>query len=96
MKVKALLEEYDLELTDVRWYLSAQLADRLLGYKDHRDDLIRYIWSGELESELYNMEERFIADLQDEIDRNLRDEAHLRALMTEIETYKTKRYQQEK
>ena len=52
-----MLEEYNLELDDVRWYCAALLAERLLSYKDNKKDLIRFIWSGELEGELYNMEE---------------------------------------
>lgn len=90
-----MLEEYNLELDDVRWYCAALLAERLLSYKDNKKDLIRFIWSGELEGELYNMEEQFVHDLQDEMERNLQDEPHIRAYLNEIDAAKDKRFREE-
>ena len=34
MNIKKLLAEFELEIDDVRWYLSNNLADRLLTYVD--------------------------------------------------------------
>jgi hypothetical protein len=90
-----MLEEYNLELDDVRWYCAALLAERLLSYKDKKKDLIRFIWSGELEGELYNMEEQFVEDLQDEMERNLQDEPHIRAYLNEIGAARDKRFREE-
>lgn len=92
MSVWKMLEEYNLELDDVRWYCASLLAERLLNFKNKKKELIRFIWSGELDGELYNMEERFVQSLQDELDRNLQDEPHIRAYLGEIEAAKAKRF----
>ncbi len=92
MTIQSLLREYDLELEDVRWYLCSLLVDRFFTYKDNKRELIRFVWSGELESELYNMEERFLAKRQEDYDRNIEDEAHIRSLLAEIAGAKRKRY----
>lgn len=92
MTIQSLLQEYDLELEDVRWYLCSVLVDRFFTYKENKQELIRFIWSGELESELYNMEERFLAKLREDYDRNIEDEAHIRSLLAEIDGVKRKRY----
>ena len=84
MNVKALMGEYAIELTDVRWYLSVKTAERLLTYNEDVRGLTQLLWSGRLESELYNMEESFIDDLQERIDRSLVDEARVRELLSEI------------
>ncbi len=91
MTVKELLDEFELEIDDVRWYMSTYMAHRLLSYQHEPDMLIRYIWSGELEGDFYNMEERLIADLQDQLDRDVTDEVRLRDLMQEMNYLRTKR-----
>lgn len=89
--VKELMQEYNFEIDDIRWYLSSVFTERLLTYKDNRTDLTRFIWSGALEKELYNMEEVFLADLDDQFNRGLLDEAHLRDVFSEIDASKEKR-----
>ena len=79
MTVRRLLDEYDLSIDDIRWYLSCEVTDSLLIHKDTPDDLTRVVWSGELEARLYDMEERFLASLQDELDRGLTDEPAVRS-----------------
>ena len=74
MSLDALLEEHDLVLDDIRWYLASRLTESLLSQAEHPDEIVRRIWSGSLEAELYNMEERFLEDLADEIERGLVDE----------------------
>ena len=86
------MEEYDLTLDDVRWYLASRLAASLLGQgKEEPDQLTRRIWSGALEGELYAMEERFLASLQEELDRRLTDEAAVRDQLERVRTLKIRR-----
>jgi hypothetical protein len=83
VKIAELLGELDLEIDDIRWYLALGQADRLLQYRQQRRELARLIWSGKLEAELYEMEERFLQELQGKLDRGTRDEAQVRALLRE-------------
>ena len=92
MLVSELLEEYGLEIDDIRWFLSNRKAGELLELKEKPVELAKFIWSKGLEDSLYNMEERFIEDLQDEYDRKLVDEPYLRELCLEALSLKRKRY----
>lgn len=78
MSVTRIQNEYDLSLDDIRWYLATLITESLLSQRESPQDITRRIWSGELESELYDMEERFLRDLQDELDRGLVDERNVR------------------
>ncbi len=78
MSVEGIRDEYDLSLDDVRWYLSSTITDSLLSQRDRPEEIVRRIWSGSLEGELYDMEERFLRTLQDELDRGLIDESTIR------------------
>ena len=78
MSVEGIRDEYDLSLDDVRWYLSSTITDSLLSQRDRPEEIVRRIWSGSLEGELYDMEERFLRTLQDELDRGLIDESSVR------------------
>jgi len=89
-----LMQEFDLEIDDIRWYLAAIQADRLLSYRENKRELVRLIWSGSLEGELYDMEERFLAELQNRLDRGSRDEVQVRSLLREIVASREKRYTQ--
>ena len=84
MNIKKLLAEFELEIDDVRWYLSNNLADRLLTYVDRRKDLVTLIWSGKLEADFYRMDERFLEELQEKIDIKMMDEAGVRKIFSEI------------
>jgi hypothetical protein len=88
MSVYDLLKEYDLSLDDVRWYLSHITAHRFLSYREEPEELCEMIWSGKVESELYNMEERFLQEKQEELERGLTDEEHLREIYSEIDALK--------
>lgn len=88
MNIKSIFAEYDLELDDVRWYLAKMQAFRLLEYRDHPDELCRLIWSGKLEADLYNMEERYSSELQEKLDARQADESEIRKIMGEIEAAK--------
>jgi hypothetical protein len=89
--VQSLFKEYSIELDDIRWYLSRQSAMRLLEYRDKLDDLSRLIWSGRLEADLYAMEERFVDELQEKLDKRRSDESEIRKLIAEIEAARTLR-----
>jgi hypothetical protein len=78
MSIASIREEYDLSLDDIRWYLSSAIADSILSQRERPEDIVRRIWSGSLEGELYDMEERFLLALQDELDRGLIDESTVR------------------
>ena len=84
MKIDELLDEHDLGIDDVRWYLAREQADRLLSYKDHPQELAHLLWSGELEADLYEMEERFLAELQEKLERGRADESQVHQIVREI------------
>ena len=89
MTIKAFLLEYDLDIDDVRWYLAKMQAQRLLEYRDEMVGLARLIWSGKLEAELYQMEERFLSELQEKLDIKQADESEIRNIFSEISAKKT-------
>ncbi len=91
MDVKRLIKEYNIELDDIRWYLSRLTALRLLEYRDRADELSRLVWSGKLEADLYRMEERFISELQEKLDARQTDESEIRKILAEIDAAKSKR-----
>ena len=92
MNVRALLADYGIDLDDIRWYLAHRLALRAQELlEEDRGELVRWIWSGELEAELYDNAERFLADLQDGIDRRLTDEPRVREIYAEAAALKKDR-----
>ena len=91
MPINEYLQEYDLEIDDVRWYLSMRLSERVLQYQDDPVSLARLIWSGEMEEGLYNMEERYLEKLQADLDRGICDESKLRQTLEEIDTARRER-----
>jgi hypothetical protein len=86
------MQEYDLEIDDIRWYLATLQAERILSYREKKRELIRLIWSGALEGELYDMEERFLEELQSRLDCGSRDEIQVRGVLKEIVSTREKRY----
>ena len=91
MDIKRLIKEYNIELDDIRWYLSRLTALRLLEYRDRADELSRLVWSGKLEADLYRMEERLISELQEKLDTRQTDESEVRKILAEIDAAKSKR-----
>jgi hypothetical protein len=85
LNINTFLTEYNLELDDVRWFLAKAEAARLLEYRDRRNELCKLVWSGRLEADLYNMEERYLAELQDRLDARQTDESEIRKIMGEID-----------
>ena len=89
--VKELMTEYDLEIDDIRWYKSWLTAQELLSHIEDMNELVQIIWSGELATRLYNMEEEYLEELQDQYDRGLTDETALREILAEAYALKNKR-----
>jgi len=92
VKIADLMKELDLQIDDIRWLLSLQQAERLLQYKDRPAELARLIWSGALEQELYNMEERLVEQLQRDLDQGLRDETGVREILAKAAAARFERY----
>jgi hypothetical protein len=91
MKVSEVLAEHGLEIDDIRWYLAAHLAGSLLEYQSRPVELTRLIWSGKLEAELYNAEERYLDELQRKVDAGMVDEHALREIVREVSSAKRRR-----
>jgi hypothetical protein len=94
VKVTDMMEELDIGIDDVRWHLAAEQAARLLQFRERPYELTRLVWSGALEGELYNMEERFLQALQDELDRKHRDASSVRGALRKVAESRQKRYSQ--
>ncbi len=92
MKITELLEELDLSLDDIRWFLAVRQTERLLSLKDTPLEITRLLWSGALESELYDMEERFLAEQGEALARGRRDETVVRQLLAEVARARAQRY----
>ncbi|MGL1891940.1 MAG: hypothetical protein OCD02_09955 [Spirochaetaceae bacterium] len=91
MNIKQLMEEYSIESNDVRWYLCNNLAFSLLDYQNDQDGLTKHLESGQLEVDMYNLEDKYIDDLQDLTDRNKIDDVNIRETFNKIAILKSKR-----
>jgi uncharacterized protein (UPF0548 family) len=92
MKIAELLEELDLSLDDIRWFLAVRQTERLLSLKDTPLQITRLLWSGALERELYDMEERFLAEQGEALARGRRDQSVVRQLLAEVARARASRY----
>lgn len=92
MNIQDLLIEYSIETDDIRWFLSSKKSYELLQFINNKKELTEYINSGKLEEELYNMEEHYIAELQDLADREKLDEVNIREEFNKIMMLKRERY----
>ncbi len=89
--IRELLDEYSLEMDDIRWMLSSRLTENILSKNQSPEEVIRMIWSGKLESMLYNMEERYLSDIESQLERDLIDEAWIRENFAEASELKCRR-----
>jgi len=85
------MDEYNLTLDDLRWYRAKLLTDSLLTKRDTPLEITRRIWSGSLEAELYNMEELYLAQLQEDLDRGITDEQAIRDQLEQARLLKLRR-----
>jgi len=91
MTLPHLLDEYNLTLDDIRWYRAKLLTDSILTKRDTPAEITRRIWSGSLEAELYNMEEVYVAQLQEDLDRGITDEQANRDQLEQARLLKIRR-----
>ncbi len=91
MDVHGELEAAGLTLDDVRWHLSLETTKRLLTYVEEPEELAKLIWSSSLESDLYEMEDKAIARLQEDIDRGLSDDTDLHEFVESVRASRHRR-----
>ena len=85
-------EEYGLELDDIRWYLSVELAEDLLKNQTTPRRLIEDIWSGKLGDRLYNFEERALESMAEAMDLGKIEVAAVRELFAKAKRAKRNRW----
>ena len=86
-----LMELYNLDLDDIRWYLSVLMGEKLSSLQNEPLRLIDYIWSGQLADELFNLEERYLEQLEALWNSNQLDEAKVREFFMEARSSKRRR-----
>jgi len=86
MTIHELLDEYNLATDDIRWSLSLKASESIIHTLETGgpEDLTREIWSGETGDRLYDMEERWIRDRGDRLNRAILDEGHLRDELSQM------------
>ncbi len=89
--IKELMTEYSIKIDDIRWLVSTQIQNSILSYKENLKELTKLIWSGKLEADLYNMEERYLEDIASQLDRGLVDEAWIREQFAEVSALRCRR-----
>lgn len=89
--LKELMEEYRLEIADIRWLIAHRITVSILSYTENPEEITKLMWSGKLESELYNMEEKFLEDIKLQLERGLIDEAWIREQFSEASDLKYRR-----
>lgn len=78
-KIEVLLEEYGLDIDDLRWHLSVAQAEALLAMQMEPRKLTEEIWSGRLESSLFHMEERLLDTWEVDLQSRPTEEARIRS-----------------
>ena len=84
MDINALIDEYGLDLNDIRWYLSGRIAQTIKTLAADINDLTAYIWSGKLEGDIYNIEETYLEKLQEDMERRIKTESEIRDILGHI------------
>lgn len=90
--VEELMKEYNLSIDDIRWYLSSMLMEKILSLKSSQEELTKYIWSGQLDTDLYNMEETYLNEIEDSFASNRLDESSIREQFAEASALKCTRF----
>ena len=89
--INDLFKEYSLDIADIRWLVSYRMTVSILSNSDSSEEITKMIWSGKLESELYNMEEKFLEDIVSQLERGLIDEAWIREQFAQASELKCRR-----
>ena len=86
MTIHELLDEYNLSTDDIRWSLCLRITESFIHTleNDGPEELTRTLWSGETGDSLYDMEERWIRDRGDRLNRAILDEGHLRDELSQM------------
>ncbi len=84
MTVEQLMDEYGLSMNDIRWYLCSQITFGILELTKTPDEITAYLWSGKLEADLYNIEEKYIAALQEEMQKEIKTETEIRDIFSSV------------
>ena len=90
-RVQKIIDEYGLDLDDVRWYLSVLMSEKLASFQPEPLRLIEYIWSGRLADELFNLEERYLEELEANWDSGKTYEARVREFLMETRSARRRR-----
>ena len=85
------MEEYGLEIDDLRWFLSVQLTDELMTFQTKQWQLIEEIWSGRLGDRLFRLEERFLEDTEKLLETGQTEEGKVRDFFAEARVSKRRR-----
>ena len=89
--IKDLMREYSLEIDDIRWFVSSQQTTSILSYSESPLDITTRIWSGKLEADLYNLEEKYLENISSQLERGLIDEAWIREQFAEASELRCRR-----
>jgi hypothetical protein len=92
VKIEQILEELDLDIDDIKWYLAFEQAKSLLNYSGEPEELAKHIWKGRLEADLYRMEERFLEDLQSQLNSGEMNREEIINKLREVEAANNKRW----
>jgi hypothetical protein len=87
-----LLKEYGLDIDDVRWFRSVQIAEELLAKQTSPRLLIEDIWSGRLGDSLYRFEEKTLETLENDWRGGKIDEAKIREFLYLVRKAKRNRW----
>lgn len=95
MNIHELLDEYNLEPDDIRWSMCLQLTESIVTRLEAEGPLgvTRELWSGNIGDELYDIEERWVRDRGDRLNRTVLDEGHLRDELSQMSLDKINRRQ---
>ncbi|MCK5672494.1 MAG: hypothetical protein KAH95_03915 [Spirochaetales bacterium] len=89
--IQDLMIEYRLEIDDIRWFISYQQTISILSFSETPLEITTKIWSGKLEAELYNLEEKYLENISSQLERGLIDEAWIREQFAEASELRSKR-----
>lgn len=91
MLIDEIMEEFHLTNDDIRWFLSLQKAREIFALNDNPLQVVQYIHSKKLEVDLYDMEDRYLSELQNRYETKLIDEATIREELYRINREKINR-----
>ena len=90
-RMQSLMEEYSLDIDDIRWHLSVQLTEDLMAYQTRQWNLIEEIWSGRLGDRLFHLEEQFLEDAERLWNSGQSEEGKIRDLFAAVRASKRRR-----